>query len=282
MLKAINFKLDLAKTTLAVLTTVIFPVAHADSIGNINCGNEIRQGEQIVCDYAIIGNKYKKLFDSQFSNGRNADLAVDVHREVSECGNLQCVEAVIDRQMASPINDQAQMESTKSDDGASVAPVTANDSRSVEQNPLTSVTNEEPKKFDRLDLASYAVLAFAIVWILIKKMNKHTKAAPVSKKARLLDMIPGDERWEDKRKGGHTSSYRGVNVKGGLLPKQALIGGANVEVYFDGECPQWHSVNGSITVYKTDGNLQAFFRGKSDDKDINFLGDIVDLYHVDP
>ena len=82
--------------------------------------------------------------------------------------------------------------------------------------------------------------------------------------------------FSEKRKSGITSSRGGIKVKGGLLPKQTSIG--TIQVYYDGSPPKYKGSKGKIRQYTSSGNMQIFYRKPEDSQNIEFLGEIVDVY----
>ena len=83
--------------------------------------------------------------------------------------------------------------------------------------------------------------------------------------------------WIDDRRSGVSSSYGGVRVKGGLLPKKGTIG--NIQVCFDEDMPHRSGSRGSTNIYTCDGNLQVFYNRRGDEVNIEWDANIVDIYY---
>jgi len=82
--------------------------------------------------------------------------------------------------------------------------------------------------------------------------------------------------WEERRAQGKIATYGGIKVMGGLLPNQGQLGA--LEIYHDGAFPAAAGKEGEATVYKTDGNLQVFYRAEEDLAGVRFQANIVDWY----
>jgi len=83
----------------------------------------------------------------------------------------------------------------------------------------------------------------------------------------------------EKRAKDVYSTYSGVRVKGELLPHQCSFG--RLKFYYDGKkSPTLSGTRGRTKIYKTDGNLQVFYKDPNDIKDMEFVGLIVDMYKI--
>lgn len=86
------------------------------------------------------------------------------------------------------------------------------------------------------------------------------------------------EKKEKKAKGIY-STRGSVRVSGGLLPHHSSMG--MIDFYYGGKkAPSLTGSRGRISIYKTDGNLQVFYKNPNDIKDKEFLGLIVDMYKI--
>ncbi len=171
---AIRF--NLRNGVVICLATIFSSLAHANLIGNIKCGPENIGGEHIVCDYAIIGFKYQKLFDSQFSNGRSSDIEIKVQKDVVSCDSLQCVEAVIDSHMSTPAAEavkKAPLPVITNSDKTSVIPDTkSNSSSSVNAPAISGVSKQSPFGAILFLLCLVALL----FWIVFRKRSTPPKS----------------------------------------------------------------------------------------------------------
>ena len=83
----------------------------------------------------------------------------------------------------------------------------------------------------------------------------------------------------EKKAKGIYSTRGAVRVSGGLLPHHSSMG--MIDFYYDGKkAPSLTGSRGRISIYKTDGNLQVFYKNPNDIKDKEFLGLIVDMYKI--
>lgn len=83
----------------------------------------------------------------------------------------------------------------------------------------------------------------------------------------------------EKKAKGIYSTRGSVRVSGGLLPHHSSMG--MIDFYYDGKkAPSLTGNRGRISIYKTDGNLQIFYKNPNDIKDKEFLGLIVDIYKI--
>ncbi len=83
----------------------------------------------------------------------------------------------------------------------------------------------------------------------------------------------------EKKAKGIYSTRGAVRVSGGLLPHHSSMG--MIDFYYDGKkAPSLTGSRGKISIYKTDGNLQVFYKNPNDIKDKEFLGLIVDMYKI--
>lgn len=83
----------------------------------------------------------------------------------------------------------------------------------------------------------------------------------------------------EKKAKGVYSTRGSVRVSGGLLPHHSSMG--MIDFYYDGKkAPSLTGSRGRISIYKTDGNLQIFYKNPDDVKDKEFLGLIVDMYKI--
>ena len=110
-----------------------------------------------------------------------------------------------------------------------------------------------------------------------RKPNKDTsqmKNESSSNKSEKKELTFAEKRAKDVY-----SSRGSVRVKGGFLPHHGSIG--SLEIYYDGKkMPSLSGSRGKIKIYKTDGNLQVFYKNPSDIQDLEFLGLIVDMYKI--
>ena len=169
MLKTLNVPM-LVRNLFFMLVAVLCCDAQAELIGNIECGNNKSSGETIVCDYTIIGNKYKKLFDLQFSDDRSKDIAVELRSKISECDALQCVEALIDQQTALPVDITTSSTPIKpAEKTVSVLPELS--TRQVEEFLPPILVPDEKSGVDVRGLLVYVPLAVIIVGIIFKFLS---------------------------------------------------------------------------------------------------------------
>ena len=164
---------------LVVVTLTYSITVQAKELGNIQCGPSLSTGEMVVCDYAIIGSKYQKLYENHLSNGRNPILEASVQKEISECDGLSCVEQVIDKTMAQPVVDKEGAGSTQNAlnqvTGAIGAKVTQESSTTLEQpkanlekrDGVTNAENSTLSDEDRGAFGAWLMLAFIIALVLI-------------------------------------------------------------------------------------------------------------------
>ena len=96
----------------------------------------------------------------------------------------------------------------------------------------------------------------------------------------LLEKIEKKElTFAEKKAKGVYSTRGSVRVSGGLLPHHSSMG--MIDFYYDGKkAPSLTGSRGRISIYKTDGNLQIFYKNPDDVKDKEFLGLIVDMYKI--
>lgn len=83
--------------------------------------------------------------------------------------------------------------------------------------------------------------------------------------------------WSYTQRISFTRGY--VEVLGGLLPKRGTIG-ADAEIRFDGCFPQRIGCSGSRTRFKTDGNLQVFYRKPEAVDKYIWVAKFVDTYNL--
>lgn len=192
---AIRFNFPSAATILVAMA--IHSMVQAETIGGIKCGSDNSTGERVVCDYAIIGYKYQKLFDAQFSNRRNVDIETEVRKNIAACDGLHCVEEVIDKQMASPVAEQvitglppASISSPmEQSDSKSTANLPSNSgphsSPLLNSNNTENATRNDENKGDGLG-GSLVILLFivGIVWLGFWLVSRVTHAFFPNKKDR--------------------------------------------------------------------------------------------------
>ena len=110
-----------------------------------------------------------------------------------------------------------------------------------------------------------------------RKLNKDTtqvKNESSSNKSEKKELT-----FAEKRAKGVYSTRCSVRVKGGFLPHHGSIG--NLEIYYDGKkMPSLSGSRGKVKIYKSDGNIQVFYKNPSDIQDLEFLGLIVDMYKI--
>lgn len=113
-----------------------------------------------------------------------------------------------------------------------------------------------------------------------KEEYKETKKTSSEEKENNSKKTEKKELTFAKKKVKGIYSTRGaVRVSGGLLPHHASMGMINF--YYDGKkAPSLTGSRGRISIYKTDGNLQVFYKDSNDIKDKEFLGLIVDMYKI--
>lgn len=179
MLIRLNFR-NVVATFLAM--TLASP-SHANTVGNITCGPDNSPGERVVCDYAIIGLKYQRLIDSQFSNGRRPDVEAEVKKNVAACEDLHCVEVIIDSQMASPVVEQTTVAPLPRVTNIP-KPSIASEITSVSIGPIDALAKkEEPKPNSIAAILFVLFLVFLLFWIIFRK-----RAAPSKGKSQPTEV----------------------------------------------------------------------------------------------
>jgi hypothetical protein len=149
--------------------------SYADTVGNIVCGAENSLGERVVCDYVIIGNKYQRLFDTRFSDGRDAAITLEVKEKVAACDSLSCVEKIIDEELAVSSAEANRPASPENSTNAKHA-----DSHTLATG-LASPGSEEvskstPSKKVTIDeILVYLFLIFGILWLVFHRRVKPSK-----------------------------------------------------------------------------------------------------------
>lgn len=116
-----------------------------------------------------------------------------------------------------------------------------------------------------------------------KEEYKETKKSSSEEKENNSKKTEKKEKKEltfaEKKAKGIYSTRGSVRVSGGLLPHHSSMG--MIDFYYDGKkVPSLTGSRGRISIYKTDGNLQVFYKNPNDIKDKEFLGLIVDMYKI--
>lgn len=116
----------------------------------------------------------------------------------------------------------------------------------------------------------------AFVWII---MQVFTFFATASNKTSSSNSSSGASAvtFLEKKSKGIYSTYKGQQILGGMLPKRGSIG--SIEYFYDGSTPKLQQKRQGIDYYKTNGNVQVFYRNSSDKNKIKFLGTSVDEYN---
>ena len=88
-----------------------------------------------------------------------------------------------------------------------------------------------------------------------------------------------DDYLEKKRK-GYYSTFRGIRVLGGVLPKSGSLGG--ISINYDEDSPRMSGTRGGKTIYQAKGNIQIFYKDSDLKKleGMEFIAKSVDKYKM--
>lgn len=171
-------RFDIRNAVAIGLAMIFVSMSHANTIGNITCGSDNPAGERVVCDYSIIGYKYQRLYDSQFRTGRNPDIEAKVQQEVAACDGLQCVEAVIDKQIAVPAAEPVKTASLPAVTQMEKSGITPEATSNSNVSAAIAVSNEAPKQNSLGAVLFLLFLVALLFWVIFRK-----RAAPSKGKA---------------------------------------------------------------------------------------------------
>lgn len=263
--------------------------AVAFAVGDIDCAAP-KGGEQIVCDYTLVRNKYEAAPAVQ----RNL-----IHDQIVRCTDVACVDGAIteSRNETSP---SAAAEVSGYAGNKERSEVSSSDAgRASKATPTTAafpVVQSEthgnaPHTGWPLNYWAYLAFGLAVAWRVTKfvlGLSGARRGTGGGISAQGTEIEAGSkpsggesesDRWKRRRREGLIETYRGVPVKGGLLPKQ-MWPGFDADVYYDGDPLREFEWRGTQTVYKTNGNAQIFFGPNSEPEKYDFVGDIIDVYRL--